>query len=279
MHDVQGALTAALAARYRVHGEIGRGGMATVYRADDLRQPRTVAIKVLRRELTAVLGPSRFRREIEILQALMHPNIVPMLDMGEAGELLYYVMPFVSGDSLRTRLNEKGAFALPRAVAIAQEVSAAIDYAHSKNVLHRDIKPENVLLERERAVVCDFGLARAIDRSATEPISSSGFILGTPAYMSPEQVMGANEIDGRCDIYALGCLIYEMLTGEVPFTGPTAQAIGARHLSERPRSIRVVRPEVPEHLEAAVLAALAKAPAARPGSGATLMKLMGEGAG
>jgi serine/threonine-protein kinase len=194
-----------------------------------------------------------------------------MLDLGSAGDLLYYVMPFVAGESLRSLLNRAGALELPRVHLIARQLADAIDYAHSQNVIHRDIKPENILLDGDRALICDFGLARAIDQSATEPISSSGLILGTPAYMSPEQIMGADDIDGRCDIYALGCVLYEMLTGEVPFSGPTAQAIGARHLRERPRSIRVVRPEVPEQLEAGVFAAMAKLPEDRPPTGTALM--------
>jgi eukaryotic-like serine/threonine-protein kinase len=272
MHDLGQGLTAALAPRYRVEDQIGRGGMAAVYRAEDLREHRTVAIKVLRRELTAVLGPGRFRREIEILQTLTHPGIVPMLDLGSAGDLLYYVMPLVPGESLRSLLNRAGPLDLPRVHLIARQLADAVDYAHTRNVIHRDIKPENILLDADRALICDFGLARAIDQSATEPISSSGLILGTPAYMSPEQIMGADHIDGRCDIYALGCVLYEMLTGEVPFTGSTAQAIGARHLGERPRSIRVVRPEIPEQMEAAVIAAMAKLPNARPATGAALLR-------
>jgi eukaryotic-like serine/threonine-protein kinase len=267
-------LIEALSHRYRLDREIGRGGMATVYLAQDREIGGPVAIKVLRPELAASLGATRFHREIEIAARLQHPNILPLLGSGEVDGFLYYTMPFVAGDSLQALLELEGRLPLPRVLAIAGDIAAALDYAHAHNVVHRDIKPANVLLEGDRAMVCDFGVARAIVRASTDQSSSSGLVFGTAAYMSPEQSTGQGEIDARSDIYALGCVIYEMLTGERVFGGPTPQAIIARHLSELPRSIRTVRPEVSREMEAAVLAALAKEPMARPGSGGALITLM-----
>jgi eukaryotic-like serine/threonine-protein kinase len=265
-------LREALADRYRVTRELGRGAMATVFLADNLETGDQVAIKVLRPELAVALGPTRFHREIEILTRLRHPQIVQMLDSGEAKQLLYLVMPYVAGENLRSRQQRDGPLPLPAVLSIAGDIAEAIDHAHLEGILHRDIKPENVLLVGDRALVCDFGLARALDRAAVEPLSSSGLVLGTPAYMSPEQAMGLPEITGACDVYALGCVIFEMLTGELPFTGPTAQAVIARHLLEPPRSIRVVRPDLTERVDAAVVAALSKEPEARPGSGGELVR-------
>jgi eukaryotic-like serine/threonine-protein kinase len=265
-------LREALAGRYRVVREVGRGSMATVFLADNLEAGGEVAIKVLHPELSHAVGPTRFHREIEILTLLRHPRIVPMLDSDEAGQLLYLVMPYVPGENLRSRLEREGQLPMPVVLSIAADVAAAIDHAHGENVLHRDIKPENVLLQGDRAVVCDFGLARAIDRAALESVSSSGLVLGTPAYMSPEQAMGLPDIGAACDVYGLGCVVFEMLTGEQPFTGPTPQAVIARHLLDRPRSMRVARPGLPEPVEAAVAAALSKAPDERPASGAALLR-------
>jgi serine/threonine protein kinase len=276
MKDVSSALGAALAGRYRVERELGRGGMATVFLADQAGGGDPVAVKVLHPQFAAALGPDRFHREIEILTRLRHPRIVPVLDSGEAGTLLYLVMPYVPGENLRVRLEREGQLPMPAVLSIAGDIAAAIDYAHRQNVLHRDIKPENILLEGRQALVCDFGLARAIDRAALEPLSSSGLVIGTPAYMSPEQAMGEEDLSPACDIYALGCVVYEMLTGELPFTGATAQAVIARHISERPRSIRTVRPEVTKSAEAAVLAGLAKSPAARPKTAAALVDRMAD---
>jgi serine/threonine protein kinase len=270
-------LREALAGRYRVVREVGRGSMATVFLADNLEAGGEVAIKVLRPELTHAIGPTRFHREIEILKLLRHPRIVPILDSDEAGQLLYLVMPYVPGENLRSRLEREGQLPMPAVLSITADVAAAIDHAHGENILHRDIKPENVLLQGDRAVVCDFGLARAIDRAALEPISSSGLVLGTPAYMSPEQAMGQPDIGAACDVYALGCVVFEMLTGELPFTGPTRQAMIARHLLEQPRSIRSVRPGLPEQIEAAVAAALSKAPDGRPASGAEFLSRLTRG--
>ena len=264
----------ALSDRYLVEHEVGRGGMATVFLAETLDDHRQVAVKVLHPDVAAALGPQRFEREIVILSRLRHPRIVPILDSGAAGVLLYLVMPYVAGENLRARLEREGQLPLPAALSIAGDVATAIDYAHGENVVHRDIKPENVLLEGDRALVCDFGLARAIDRAAREPLSSSGLVIGTPAYMSPEQATASETLGPASDVYALGCVVYEMLTGDLPFTGPTPQAVIARHLSERPRSMRAVRPALPEGMEAAVLTALAKAPRDRPQSGAALVARM-----
>jgi serine/threonine protein kinase len=248
--------------------------MATVYLAEDRVVGGPVAIKVLRPELAASLGGARFHREMEMATRLRHPNILPLSGSGEVGEFLYYSMPYVAGGSLHALLEREGHLPLPRVLSLAGDIAGALDYAHAQNVVHRDIKPANVLLKGERAMVCDFGVARAIVRASTDQSSSSGLVFGTVAYMSPEQATGQGEIDARSDIYAMGCVVYEMLTGEPAFGGPTPQAIIARHLSEPPRSIRTVRPEVPREMEAAVLAALAKEPAARPRSAAKLAGML-----
>jgi serine/threonine protein kinase len=275
--DISVALGATLAGRYRVERELGRGGMATVFLAERADGSGLVAIKVLHPQFAAALGPERFHREIEILTRLQHPRIVPVLDSDEAGTLLYLVMPYVQGENLRSRLEREGQLPIQAVRSIARDIAAGVDFAHRKNVLHRDIKPENVLLAGDRALVCDFGLARAIDRAALEPVSSSGLVIGTPAYMSPEQAMAEEDLGPACDVYALGCVVYEMLTGEPPFSGPTPQAIIARHLGEQPRPIRTVRPEVTPTMERAVLAALAKEPQARPTSAGELLRLVEAG--
>ena len=249
--------------RYRLSREIGSGAMATVYLADDGDRGGQVAVKVLRRELTVVLGATRFHREIEILSRLEHEHIVPVLDSSQAGARLYYVMPYFPGDSLRARLDRGSLLSLSETASIAGDVAAAIDYAHAQGVLHRDIKPENVLLDADAALVCDFGVARAIEAAGGESFSSSGLVIGTPAYMSPEQTVGG-PVGRRSDIYGLGCLMYEMLAGEPPFTGVSSQAILARKLSEQPRPLRTVRPEIPSALDEAILAALSLRPEHRP---------------
>jgi serine/threonine protein kinase len=269
-------LADAVSDRYRPDREIGHGAMAVVFHAEDRGAGPEVAIKVLRPELATALGPTRFQREIDILTRLRHPGIVPILDSGAAAEILYLVMPWVVGENLRTRLQREGRLPIPEALAIARDVAAAIDHAHDQNVLHRDIKPANILLEGHRGLVCDFGLARAISRSAVEPLSSSGLVLGTPAYMSPEQGMGKEELTRASDLYSLGCVIFEMLTGEPPFTGPSPQAVFARHLADPPRSMRSVRPEIPMRCEAAVLATLAKAPEDRPQRGEELIRALAD---
>jgi serine/threonine protein kinase len=273
MKHISIALGTTLAGRYRVERELGRGGMATVFLAQKVEGGEPVDIKVLRPEFAIALGPDRFHREIEIVTRLRHPRIVPVLDSDELGSLLYLVMPYVPGENLRSRLERQGQLPMAAVRSIGADVAAAIDHAHRQNVLHRDIKPENVLLDGDRALVCDFGLARAIDRAALEPLSSSGLVIGTPAYMSPEQAMAEEDLGPACDIYALGCVVYEMLVGEPPFSGPTPQAIIARLLGERPRPIRTIRPEVTPAMERAVLAALAKEPEARPASAGEFLRL------
>lgn len=256
-------LSAALAHRYLIVRELGPGGMATVFLAHDLKHDRPVAIKVLRPELTAALGPERFLREIHIAAQLNHPHILGLHDSGEAEGLLYYAMPYVDGESLRARIQRERQLPVPDAVRITSEVADALGYAHSHGVVHRDIKPENVLLSGGHCTVADFGIARALDVAGGEKLTETGLALGTPYYMSPEQASGDGHIDGRSDIYSLGCVLYEMLAGEPPFSGPTAQAILARHSVDPVPSLRTVRRTLPEALEQAVLTALAKVPADR----------------
>jgi Tol biopolymer transport system component len=263
MAELPDRLGAALADRYVIERELGRGGMAVVYLADDLKHHRRVALKVLLPDLAASLGGQRFLREIEIAATLAHPNILPLYDSGEADGLLYYVMPFVEGESLRDRLAREQQLPIADALQIVREVADALGYAHGLSVIHRDIKPENILLEAGHAVVSDFGIARAVSAAGTATLTETGFAVGTPAYMSPEQATGSKEIDARSDIYALGCVLYEMLSGETPYTGPTPQAILAKKLSEPLPRVSVVRETVPAAVEAALSKALAKAPADR----------------
>ncbi len=224
-------LRTALADRYAIKRELGQGGMATVYLAEDLKHERRVAIKVLRTELAAVLGPERFLREIRLTAQLNHPHILPLLDSGEAAGLLYYVMPLMEGESLRERLHREQRLSIDEAVSLACEVADALSYAHGRGLVHRDVKPENVLLTAGHAVLSDFGIARAIDAASSETLTQTGVALGTPAYMSPEQVAGEKDLDGRSDIFSLGCVLYETLSGEPPFTGPTTRAVIARRFS------------------------------------------------
>ncbi|MFL5402946.1 MAG: protein kinase domain-containing protein [Gemmatimonadales bacterium] len=248
-----------LAGRYTIERELGRGGMATVYLATDLRHRRQVAVKILRPEISASLGCDRFLREIEIAAHLTHPHILPLHDSGEAGELLYYVMPFIEGESLRERLRRHGKLPAAEAVRITCEVADALAYAHTRGIVHRDIKPGNILLEAGHAVVADFGIAQAITEAGSEELTTSGLAIGTPMYMSPEQVGGAT-VDGRSDVYSLGCVLYEMLSGEPPFTGPNAKAVAARHVSEQPPSLSSAGAAIPQHVSTAIEKALAKAP-------------------
>ncbi len=237
--------------------------MATVFQGDDLKLARRVAIKVLHPELATGLGVERFLREIKTAASLNHPHIVTLHDSGEAGGLLYYVMPYIEGETLRGRLQREGQLPIDEAVRIACDVAEALSYAHSRGVVHRDIKPENILFSTGKAMVSDFGIARAVTAASLEPITDPMVVVGTPAYMSPEQAGQNGQIDGRSDIYSLGCVVYEMLTGSVPFTGPTAQAVMARHSAEPVPPIHVVRPAVRRVVEQAVLTALAKVPADR----------------
>src|SRR6266516_3687649 len=258
MADQLARLQAALADRYTIERELGRGGMATVYLAQDLKHHRKVAIKVLKPELAAALGPERFLQEIEIAAGLTHPHILPLYDSGEATGLLYYVMPYVEGETLRNRLDGAGQLPLAEAVQITREVADALSYAHSHDIVHRDIKPENILLEAGHAVVSDFGIARAITAAGGEKLTETGIALGTPAYMSPEQAAGSKDLDGRSDLYSLGCVLYEMLAGQPPFTGPTLESVAHQHLSVAPRPVTDLRPTVPGGVAAAIQRALAK---------------------
>jgi eukaryotic-like serine/threonine-protein kinase len=256
-------LSDALADRYRIERELGAGGMATVYLALDLKHHRKVAIKVLRPELAAVIGAERFLREIQTIAMLQHPHILGLIDSGEVQGTAYYVMPFVEGESLRDRLTRDKQVSISEAVRIAAEVASALDYAHRHGVIHRDIKPENILMHDGQALVADFGIALAASAAGGARMTETGMSLGTPHYMSPEQAMGEREITVRSDVYALGVVTYEMLTGDPPFTGSTAQAIVARVLTEEPRPLSPQRHTIPPYLEAAVLTALEKLPADR----------------
>ena len=256
-------LVAALADRYKIERELGQGGMATVYLAQDLRHEREVALKVLHPDLGAALGGERFLSEIKTTARLQHPHILPLLDSGEADTLLYYVMPYVRGETLRTRLERERQLPIEDALRIAREVADALGAAHMLGIIHRDIKPENILLQGGHALVADFGIALAVQHAAGQRMTQTGLSLGTPQYMSPEQAMGEKTLDARSDIYALGAVTYEMLVGEPPFTGPTVQTIVAKVLTERPTAPRALRDTVPGGVEAAVLKALAKLPADR----------------
>ena len=255
-------LKAILTGRYTIERELGRGGMATVYLARDPKHDRSVALKVLRPELAASLGADRFLREIQVTAHLTHPNILPLLDSGRADEFLYYVTPYVEGESLRSRLERERQLPVDEAVRLAAAVAGALDYAHRHQIIHRDIKPENILLEDGQAVVADFGIARALHAAESAKLTETGVAVGTVAYMSPEQATG-EEFDGRSDIYSLGCVLYEMLAGEPPFTGPTAQVVTARRLAGSVPSLHAVRDSVPRQIEQAIGKALAKLPADR----------------
>ena len=263
MTSTQERLTAALADRYTITRELGAGGMATVYLAHDLKHDRDVAIKVLHPDLGAALGSERFLTEIKTTAKLQHPHILPLLDSGEADGLLYYVMPVVGGETLRAYLERVQQLSIPEAVRITREVAGALDYAHRQNVIHRDIKPENILLHDGSALVADFGIALAVQQAGGHRMTQTGLSLGTPQYMSPEQAMGDKHIDARTDVYALGAVAYEMLTGDAPFTGTTVQAIVAKVLTSEPERPTLVRKTIPPNVEAAVLTALAKLPADR----------------
>jgi serine/threonine-protein kinase len=269
--DLQSRLRAGLGSTYRVERELGRGGMATVFLARDLRHGRDVALKVLRPDLSAVVGADRFFQEIRVTAGLQHPHILTLIDSGEvpAGAdgpgLLYYVMPFVDGESLRQRLTREGPLELEEALRLTQAIASALHSAHQLGIIHRDIKPENILLSHGEPVVADFGIALAISSAGRERLTETGLSLGTPAYMSPEQASAAARLDGRSDQYSLACVLYEMLAGEPPYTGPTAQAIIAKRFSEPVPHLGTLR-QVPEAVESAITRALAKAPADRFGS-------------
>ena len=266
-HDTSASLERlreALTGRYRIGEELGRGGMATVYLAEDLKHERQVAIKMLRPELVHAGGETtRFLREIRIAAQLSHPSILPLHDSGEAEGNLWFVMPYVRGESLRARLQREHTLPTDQAVRIGIAVARALDYAHRQNVVHRDIKPENILLHEGQAVIADFGIARAITAAASDNVTERGLAMGTPAYMSPEQIGAERDLDGRSDIYALGCVIYEMLAGAPPFAGPSVRPVTYRHLADPVAPLRDSRPTVPPSVERAVFRALAKDPAAR----------------
>ena len=258
-------LRAALATRYRIERELGHGGMATVYLARDVKHDRPVALKVMLPEFAAVLGSERFLREIQVAARLRHPNIVPLYDSGDADGTLYYIMPYVEGESLRDRMAREGPLPLADALRIAGDVAQALSYAHAHDVVHRDIKPENILLEGDRAVVADFGIARAVTQAAggDDRLTQTGIAVGTPVYMSPEQAGAEDRIDGRSDIYSLACVVYEMLAGHPPFTGATGHEVMARHSMDAVPSLRAARPNIPDGVEAAICSALQKSPADR----------------
>jgi len=256
-------LKTALTSRYAIAREIGAGGMATVYLAEDLKHHREVAVKVLRPDLAAALGPERFLREIEISARLDHPHILPLFDSGDADGLLYYVMPFVEGESLREKLDREKQLQIDESLQIALEVADALSYAHSRDVVHRDIKPENILIAGDHARVADFGIARAVSEAGGERLTETGLAVGTPSYMSPEQAAGDHDLDGRSDLYSLGCVLYEMLAGEPPFTGPTVESVIRQHLTAAPPSVTTLRPATPPQVTAAIARSLAKAPADR----------------
>jgi len=260
--DPSDSFRAALADRYIVERELGRGGMATVYLAEDRKHRRKVAVKVLKPELAAAIGPERFLQEIEIAAKLAHPHILPLYDSGEVEGILYYVMPYVAGESLRERLDRERQLPLEDALRVARDVADALEYAHRHGVIHRDIKPENILLQERHAVVADFGVARAVSAAAGSRLTQTGLVVGTPQYMSPEQATG-DPVDHRSDIYALGSVVYEMLAGAPPFVGSTAEVILARRLTDPAPSLRSVRDLVPHHLDGAIQKALARIPADR----------------
>src|SRR4051812_7941076 len=252
MSDNIARLATALTGRYEIERELGSGGMATVYLAKDVRHDRDVAIKVLHPDLGAALGSERFLSEIKTTAKLQHPHILPLLDSGDADGLLYYVMPYVPGETLRDRLDKEQQLPINAAITIAKEVADALSAAHEMGIVHRDIKPENILLRGNHALVADFGIALAVQQAGGARMTQTGLSLGTPQYMAPEQAMGDKTVDRRVDIYALGAVLYEMLTGEPPHTGANAQSIVAKLLTEKVRAVSVLRPSVPAHVDAAV---------------------------
>jgi serine/threonine-protein kinase len=261
--DLTGRLATALAGRYTIERELGRGGMATVYRAEDLKHSRPVALKVMHPELGLGAGPERFLREIRTTARLDHPHVLPVHDSGEGAGLLWYTMPYVQGESLRQRLERTGPLPVDEAVRLAREAADALACAHEAGVVHRDVKPENILLSGGHARVADFGIAQALEAAGDGRLTATGVSVGTPAYMSPEQALGARALDGRSDVYSLGCVLYELLTGEPPFTGTTPQAVIGRRFVESPPPVREARPAVPPGVEAALARALAREPADR----------------
>jgi serine/threonine protein kinase len=267
-------LQAALADHYLLEQQIGRGAMATVYLARELRHDRSVALKVIHAELVETVASGRFLREIRLAGRLQHPHIIPMLDSGEAQGRLWYTMPYVRGESLRAMLERERALPIENAVELAKEIALALDYAHREGVIHRDLKPENILLSDGQALIVDFGLAKALE--ASDRLTGNGVAVGTGAYMSPEQATGG-EVDGRADLYSLGCLLYEMLVGEPPFIGATVQAVITQRFTMAPPSVRRVRPEVSEDLDRVIRQTLMLDPAQRFANGAELARALARG--
>ena len=276
MLDADPRLVAALADHYRIERKLGAGGMATVYLARDLRHDRNVALKVLRPELAAVIGGERFLAEIKTTAALQHPHILPLFDSGQAGGFLYYVMPLSEGESLRDRLNRERQLPIEDVVRLGKEIGSALDYAHRHGVIHRDIKPENIMLHDGAALVADFGIALALSTAGGNRMTETGLSLGTPGYMSPEQATGERVLDARADVYSLGCLLYEMLVGEPPHTGPTIQAVIAAVVTKEAEPVSDRRPSVPANVEAAVHKALAKLPADRFATAEAFVRALSE---
>ncbi|MGK2963821.1 MAG: protein kinase domain-containing protein [Gemmatimonadaceae bacterium] len=268
-------LRAALAGSYTIDRELGRGGMATVYLAQDSKHDRVVALKVLHPDLAASLGPERFLREIKLAARLNHPHILALFDSGEADTFLYYVMPYVEGESLRERLEREKQLSVDEAVRHAKAIASALDYAHRQNIVHRDIKPENVMLYEGEAMVMDFGIAKAVTSASNETITQAGMMIGTPAYVSPEQASGEINLDGQSDQYSLACVLYEMLAGERPFSGPNPQVVMSKRFSEMPKPLREVRGSVPEHVERAITRALALSPSDRYTTTAVFAQALG----
>jgi serine/threonine-protein kinase len=273
--DLLSHLNTALAGRYRLERQLGAGGMATVYLARDLKHDRDVALKVLRPDVAASVGAERFLREIRLAAGLSHPNILPLFDSGDAGGFLYFVMPNVSGQSLRDRLNAERMMPVGEAVRLGQEVAGALDYAHRHGIVHRDVKPENILLQDGHALVADFGIGKALATKEEKTLTERGVALGTPAYMSPEQAAGES-LDGRSDVFSLGCVVYEMLAGEPPFTGPTVQAVIAKRFFQTPADLVALRDQVPATVARAVQRAMARAPVDRFETAAQFATALGE---
>jgi serine/threonine protein kinase/Tfp pilus assembly protein PilF len=262
VEDTFARLESALAGRYRIEREIGRGGMSTVYLADDVKHHRHVAVKVLHSELASTIGPDRFMREVDVVASLNHPRILPLHDSGDANGFLFFVMPYVQGESLRARIQREKLLPITESLTIIRQVASALGYAHAHGVIHRDVKPENIMLHEGEAMIADFGIALVLTE-ATDRITEHGYVVGTPAYMSPEQSLSESEVDARSDVYSLACVLYEMLAGEPPYTAPNAQALIAKRLVDPVPSVRRVRGAVPANVDQALVKALAKTPADR----------------
>ena len=276
MSDPVTRLNTALEGRYRIESELGEGGMATVYLADDLKHNRKVALKVLKPELAAVVGAERFLAEIQVTANLQHPNILPLHDSGEADGFLFYVMPYVEGDTLKDRLEREHQLPVDDAVQIATDMGEALDYAHRQGVIHRDIKPANVLLLEGKPVISDFGIALAVGAAGGGRLTETGLSLGTPHYMSPEQAAGDQVVGASTDTYALGSVLYEMLVGEPPYPGTTAQAVLGKIIAGKPVSATEQRPSIPAKVDAAVRKALEKLPADRFTSAEEFVRALGD---